>query len=82
MEENILEIIEESEVSDQEVDLEVSETEESSAIVTTQEFETLQEINEKLDRTNDLIEYGNCLLIVFIVVIILNYAYKFFKLFF
>lgn len=44
--------------------------------------ETLLAISEHTQLTSARVEYANCLLIVIILVIILNYAYKFFKMFF
>ena len=47
-----------------------------------QELATYTEINTTLHHLDQTVEYGVCMLIIVVIIILMNYAYKFFKMFF
>lgn len=55
-----------------------------SALVIGEETElvVLQRIDDSLNHIDSVVEYGVSLLIIFMLILILNYIYKFFKMFF
>lgn len=56
--------------------------EEMGTVVAESELVYLQRIDASLEHIDSTVEYGVCLLIVLMLIVILNYIYKFFKLFF
>ena len=61
----------------------LSDQEAGTVIVTGEDYtEVLTEINTTLHHVDSTLEYGVCVLIVFVVVMLLQYVYKFFKMFF
>lgn len=74
------EILEET-VADGTEELEESE-ELNNEMVVYDYTETLLQIDEHLQLASARIEYCNCLLIIILLIILLQYVYKFFKLFF
>ena len=61
---------------------ETAEEELNSEIVVYDYTESLMLIDEHLQLASARIEYCNCLLIIILLIILLQYVYKFFKLFF
>lgn len=58
-----------------EVNGDLAETEETQMVV-------LQRMDETLTHLDSVVQYGVSLLIIFMLVLLLNYVYKFFRMFF
>ena len=60
---------------DKEANGDLAETEETQMVV-------LQRMDETLTHLDSVVQYGVSLLIIFMLVLLLNYVYKFFRMFF
>ena len=81
----VVETSTELDVEEDDVQTEFTEEEQdetSSTSETIDYTETLLSINEHVQLTSMRVEYLNCLLIVILIIILLQYVYKFFKMFF
>lgn len=86
MNENILEVDE----TDEAIVLDGAESSEGAGsvvetvdeIVMDTELVVLQRIEARLEHIDSVAEYSSSLLIIFMLVLILNYVYKFFRMFF
>lgn len=58
------------------------ESGESEAVIDGSTYETLQEIHTTLLHVDSVSQYGVSVLIVLLIIVLLNYVYKFFKMFF